>query len=92
MGDITLVEGDNVLNVGMTPIAPPPLAKLYGIVTDAETDSPLAGVRVQLWDAAGTTLLRTTHTDSSGFYSMTDIEPGGYLAIFERDGYETATR
>jgi len=78
MADIILVEGDNVLNVPLTPI-PPPVANLYGKVTDAQTGSPLAGVSVQL-------------TDSGGHYSITNILPGNYLVYFIKEGYETEVR
>ena len=46
MADIVLEEGTNVLNVGLTPI--PPVASLYGVVTDAETGFALSGSRLRL--------------------------------------------
>ncbi|GAI68582.1 unnamed protein product, partial [marine sediment metagenome] len=43
-GDITLPEGNNPLNVGLTPL----VANLFGVVTDAETGLALGGVLVTL--------------------------------------------
>lgn len=84
MADITLVEGNNQLNVGMTPI-PPPVASLYGIVTDAETGYPIEGVKVTI-DGL------TTYTNASGAYAFEGLTPGGYTITFEKEGYETVTQ
>ena len=80
---ITLVEGTNTLNTPMTPIAPP-LASLYGIVTDGSTGQPLSGVLVELGGAP-------TQTDSSGGYAFPNIQPGDYVITFSKDGYQTIT-
>jgi len=88
MGDITLREGLNELNVTLTPV-PPPLATLYGVVTDAETGAPLAGVSVSLWDPAETELLASTTTDSYGSYRLENILPGNYVIYFSKENYET---
>ena len=84
MGDIVLVEGDNVLDVSLTPI-PPPVANLYGKVIDAETGYPLSGVKVTI-DGL------TDYTDASGNYGFTGLPPGSYTLTFEKDGYETLVR
>ncbi len=84
MGDIVLQEGANVLNVGLTPI-PPPVANLYGVVTDAETGARLQGVKVTI-DGL------TTYTDASGNYGFTGLTPGSYTITFEKEGYETEVR
>ncbi len=81
MADITLVEGNNVLNVQLTPIAAP-VANLYGVVTDAQTGYALQGVKVTLDSLI-------TYTDSSGYYSFTNLTPGAYSVKFEKEGYET---
>ncbi|MBA7561947.1 hypothetical protein ES708_31810 [subsurface metagenome] len=79
-GDITLLEGNNPLNVGLTPL----VANLFGVVTDAETGLALGGVLVTLDD-------KQTSTDASGSYAFPNIEPGDYLITFEKDGYETVS-
>ena len=79
----TLDEGLNELNVALTPI--PSVASLYGVVTDAETGYPLAGVKVEL-DGL------TAFTDASGSYGFEGLTPGGYTITFEKEGYETAVR
>ncbi|MBA7483250.1 hypothetical protein ES707_18761 [subsurface metagenome] len=84
MGDITLVEGNNVLNASLTPI-PPPVANLYGVVTDASTGYPLSGVKVTIDGLV-------TYTDASGNYGFEGLAPGSYEVRFEKDGYETEVR
>lgn len=133
MADIILYEGDNVLNIGLPPIAPPfdpwvydvngdgyiddseraqatfdyfagiitreqldqvlalpappapPVANLYGVVTDAQTGYPISGVKVTI-DGL------TTYTNASGNYGFTGLSPGSYTITFEKDGYETLVR
>lgn len=82
--DITLVEGNNEVNVSLTSIAPV-LANLYGVVTDAETGNPLVSVKVTI-DGL------TAYTNASGNYSFEGLTPGSYTVTFEKEGYETATR
>ena len=84
MADIVLYEGSNELNVGLTPI-PPPVANLYGTVTDAETGSPIEGVKVTINGLI-------TYTNSSGAYGFEGLTPGSYTITFEKEGYETETR
>lgn len=84
MGDIILVEGTNELNVGMTPI-PPPVANLYGVVTDAQTGYAIEGVKVTLDGLV-------TYTDSLGRYAFEGLSPGSFTITFEKDGYETLVR
>ena len=84
MGDITLVEGDNVLNVPLTPL-PPPVANLYGVVTDAETGYPLSGVKVTIDGLV-------TYTNASGAYGFEGLALGSYTITFEKEGYETEVR
>ncbi|MBA7669487.1 hypothetical protein ES703_77618 [subsurface metagenome] len=84
MADITLLEGNNELNVQLPPI-PPPVANLYGVVTDAETGSPLSGVKVTINGVVA-------YTDGSGYYSFTDLSPGAYTISFEKEDYEKVVR
>jgi len=84
MSDKILYEGDNVLDVVMTPV-PPPMANLSGVVTDAETGNPLSSVKVSI-DG------QTTYTNSSGIYAFEGLTPGSYTVTFEKDDYYTETR
>ena len=84
MGDIVLVEGSNVLNVGLTPIVPA-VANLYGQVTDAETGQPIQGVKVTIDGLV-------TYTNASGQYGFEGLTPGSHTITFEKDGYETLVR
>ena len=52
----------------------PDKATLWGIVTDATTGSPVAGINVTL-DSLSTT------TNSSGKYEFLNIEPGTYSSL-----------
>lgn len=81
MADVMLHEGNNEVNVQLTPI-PPPVANLYGVVTDAQTGYPIEGVKVTI---AGL----TTYTNASGNYLFTELTPGSYSIEFSKDGYET---
>jgi len=83
MGDITLQEGNNELNVQMPPVVV--LANLYGVVTDAETGYPLAGVKVTLGALV-------VYTNGSGYYGFEGLIPGSYTITFEKEGYETEIR
>ena len=84
MADIILVEGNNELNVGLVPI-PPPVADLYGKVTDAQTGFSLSEVKVTINSLV-------TFTDAGGNYGFTGLSPGNYVITFEKDGYETLVR
>jgi len=72
-------------------IPPVLLANIHGVVTDAQTGAPLANVVVELWSSDGLERLLSTTTNSSGSYSMADIDPGNYLMRFAAGGYEMAT-
>lgn len=84
MADIILYEGNNELNVALSPV-PPPVANLYGVVTDAETGYPIAGVKVTIDGLV-------TYTDANGRYAFEGLAPGSYTSTFEKEGYETVTR
>ena len=69
---ITFAEGESKsLNVTLTPVPPAP-ASMYGYVMDAQTNTPVIGARVELIGFGYTT------TNSSGYYTITDIPPGTY--------------
>lgn len=83
---VTLIEGENVLNVQMGLS----LASLSGKVTDADTGAPLNNVTVQLLTPAGEGV-NYTYTNSQGIYSFENILPGAYQVRFIKEGYETVT-
>lgn len=84
MADIVLYEGNNELNVGLTPIAPA-VANLYGVVADGDTGHALEGVKVTINGLV-------TYTDSLGRYTFEGLTPGSYTITFEKEGYETVTQ
>jgi len=67
---------------------------INGTVTDADTTNPVQGANVTVYDgdstAPGDEVANTT-TNSSGFYSVTNLESGDYTVEVEADGYGTAT-
>ncbi|GAI23397.1 unnamed protein product [marine sediment metagenome] len=80
---VTLSAGESrELSVALTPIyVPPALATLYGVVVDAETGAPLAGVLVSIDGYAG-------YTAANGRYEISDIPAGTYSVTFSKEGYE----
>ncbi len=62
------------------------IGKISGIVTAEATKQPIANVKVTL---VGTST--TTTTNASGYYVMTNIDPGGYDVRAELPGYLSKT-
>lgn len=81
---VTLVEGNNVLNAQLVPLAAP-VANLYGVVTDTATGYALQGVKITI---AGL----TAYTNANGEYGFTRLIPGSYVITFEKSGYQTLVR
>jgi hypothetical protein len=63
----------------------PPLGNIEGIVKDANTDSPIAGVTV----TAGT---YTNTTNADGYYEISDVPAGTYTVTASKDGFQTASK
>jgi hypothetical protein len=81
---ITLEEGQEVqLNVQLNAL-PPELARLWGHVTDAVTQAPIAGALIQLIGA----YQYSATTDSTGYYEIPEIIPGVYSGEVTANGYE----
>lgn len=81
-----IITTEQMLQVSNLPSPPaPPTANLYGVVTDAQTGSPLSGVKVTIDGLV-------TYTDASGNYGFEGLAPGSYTITFEKEGYETVTR
>jgi len=75
---ITLVEGNNLLDVQMVRLTVQ--TTLSGQVTD--NLGPISGVKVTIGNLV-------TYTNSTGEYNLT-LSPGTYVATFEKQGYQTA--
>lgn len=78
---ITIREGNNELNIQLTPL-PPPTANLYGVVKDAQTGTRLGGVKITLDGVV-------TYTNTDGEYAFVGLTPGSYTISFEKTGYQT---
>ncbi|MBA7681916.1 hypothetical protein ES703_90260 [subsurface metagenome] len=83
-GDEFATEEELLTHMELEHPAPPGLANLYGVVTDAETGLPLSGVKVSIDGLV-------VYTDASGNYGFEGLTPGGYTITFEKEGYETVT-
>ena len=66
--------------------APPSQARVGGVVRDADTGVPLAGVRVSLTD-----LDREVVTDRSGRYAVVSVPAGPQHVVLSRLGYRDRT-
>ncbi len=60
--------------------AHPPQSSIGGLVTDHA--GPVAGVTVQLYDAATGAFVRSTKTDATGAYRLTPVVAGTYKVVF----------
>lgn len=79
---VTLVQGDNILNVQMVSIK----ANLMGKVTNSDTGQPVQGVLVTIQGG------ESTLTDDDGDYAIVGLTPGTYTIVFSRSGYTSVTR
>lgn len=82
------VSGDTNGDIALPPIA------ITGVVTEAESNEPLEGASVQA-DAGGSTSafqMKRATTDSRGFYSIDDVDPGSYQVTARKDGYQLKTQ
>lgn len=57
-----------------------------GVVTDANTGAPVAGVHIQLKSASQA---MTTTTDSRGHYIVLSLQPDNYTLTMSKAGYDT---
>jgi cytoskeletal protein CcmA (bactofilin family) len=62
---------------------PPNLTSIYGIVTDQKTGNPIKSAKVKC-KGDGT---RTTETNASGYYELTNLKDGDWKVKIEADGY-----
>lgn len=71
-------------------------ASLRGRVTDADTGSGVAGVRIQFEPksagSSGAITRRVAESDMAGNFVVDNIVPGGYAARAEKDGYSQDVR
>ena len=62
------------------------LGGIGGLVTDARTGAPLAGVHLQISSPSQTI---TTTTDAHGHYIVFSLPPDEYTLTAEKSGYDT---
>ncbi|HEY6064571.1 MAG TPA: carboxypeptidase regulatory-like domain-containing protein, partial [Thermoanaerobaculia bacterium] len=71
-----------------------PAISVSGIVTEAGSNEPLEGASIQA--DAGTSSsafpIKRSITDSRGFYSIDDVDPGNYQVTARKDGYQGKTQ
>ena len=99
-GPIALSAGENEVSIdaGMVEYCPPPPVTgsignfvWYDCNANGKQDSGeggLGGVTVQLMNSAGTSVLATTTTSSSGYYQFSNLNAGTYQVLFgTKSGY-----
>jgi uncharacterized protein YfaS (alpha-2-macroglobulin family) len=64
------------------------LGGISGVITDARTGAPLAGVRLQITSPSQT---MTTTTDAHGHYVVLSLQPDDYTVTAQKSGYDTKT-
>jgi protocatechuate 3,4-dioxygenase beta subunit len=71
-----------------------PAAALSGVVTDAATGTPLDGAQVQAETGEETQAfaVKRTGTDSTGAYTIRDVDPGSYRVTARKEGYRLKTQ
>jgi len=85
-GSVTVVEGNNTLNIQLVPIfVPGELANLTGYITASTNGAPISGALVRI---AGVS--RTSRDD--GFYGVPSMPSGTYEIIFSKEMYVTLTQ
>lgn len=88
---VIAAKGDNELNLFLSPIvAPPPPAGVYlfGKVIQTETQLPISGAHVSLYQGADPIAKAFGMTDDSGNYQITGIDPGNYIITGAKDGFQ----
>lgn len=64
--------------------------RLYGIVTFAETDTPVADAEIVLTPRERSFIVTAkVYSDKNGYYEIGHIEPGKYYIRAEKDNYST---
>lgn len=63
---------------------PPNLTAIYGIVTDQKTGSPIKNAKVNCKGLGK----KSTETNTSGYYELTDLKDGNWKLKIEAEGYK----
>jgi cytoskeletal protein CcmA (bactofilin family) len=63
---------------------PPNLTAIYGIVTDQKTGSPIKNAKVKCKGVGK----KSTETNASGYYELTDLKDGNWKLKIEAQGYK----
>lgn len=82
--------GSGTGNVEEEPLPPPTTGVLRGVVTDANTGTPVDTAQVTVDDAGTGERLRTAFTGTDGSYDIEDLEPGDITIQVGKSGYLTA--
>jgi uncharacterized surface anchored protein len=97
-GSLTLAAGDfnSTLDAGVTN-EKAGLGNYVWLDTDKDgiqdaNEKGVAGVKVTLYAANGTTVMATTETDGNGFYSFTNLNPGDYKVGFDISSQPAGTQ
>ncbi len=64
---------------------------ISGIISDKTTNQPVNGAQIDIFNQTSGSRVDSMVTDATGFYSFTNLSPGTYYLVIERDGYEPQT-
>ncbi|USK42072.1 carboxypeptidase regulatory-like domain-containing protein [Cytobacillus oceanisediminis] len=85
--NVTLTRGSTVIVNFLLEENP---ASVSGFVTDDQTGQPIAQALVQIFPNGSNVPIRSTLTDSSGFYALTGLPPGTFDVRAQFNGYVTS--
>ncbi|MDD5510615.1 MAG: carboxypeptidase regulatory-like domain-containing protein [Dehalococcoidales bacterium] len=89
MGTVTLVKGLNTLTIPLTPGGTGPgTATLIGVITDADTGTPIVGATINVRDLSGN-LLAAAASQMYGNYERPDLPVTTVTWEVVKAGYET---
>lgn len=84
--NVSIIAGQPITGKQIVLVQPITAATLSGIVLDAGSNQPLAGVTVQLKNGVEVNYEKTT--DTNGAYSVDSVLPASYELTASKDGYE----
>jgi hypothetical protein len=82
--------GTGTGDVAEEPLPPPTTGILQGVVTDANTGTPVDTAQVTVDDTGTGERLRTAFTGTDGAFTIEDLEPGDITIQVGKSGYLTA--
>jgi protocatechuate 3,4-dioxygenase beta subunit len=82
------VSGDTTVDIDV------PMITISGVVTESGSSDPIEGASVQAESGTetGPYAIKRAVTDSRGFYSIENVDPGNYQLTARKEGYQLKTQ